>query len=445
MSDSGDVAQSGVESVGTHAKGIGSSMADLESISRSLNSACMCVTLDRNALLRAIALEIDDPAQLPAFLETRPHLFSGAPVFVSAAELAEMIGVAQAIEDATRLPKYREAVLEWAPDIARNEFGPHGVFMSYDFHLGAAGAKLIEVNTNAGGAFLNAMLAKAQRACCTAAEAVAAKPFAENFEDAVVRMIEVEWRSQRGTGRPKTIAIVDDDPEGQYLYPEFLIAQRMLQRNGFQVLIIDAGQLIHEAGCLSFEGQVIDLVYNRLVDFPLHESDHAALRGAYLDQSVVVTPTPRNHALFADKRNLVLLSDPARMAAFGLGAEDVARLSTLPRTIHVSADASEELWKKRNGLFFKPASGHGGKAVYRGDKITKRVWGEILTGDYVAQDYAPPSERTIVIDGTQHSRKLDVRLYTYDGGVLLAAARLYQGQTTNFRTPGGGFAPVFIV
>jgi hypothetical protein len=29
--------------------------------------------------------------------------------------------------------------------------------------------------------------------------------------------------------------------------------------------------------------------------------------------------------------------------------------------------------------------------------------------------------------------------------VLLAAARLYRGQTTNFRTPGGGFAPVFVI
>ncbi|MEJ1937171.1 hypothetical protein WDZ92_43815, partial [Nostoc sp. NIES-2111] len=27
----------------------------------------------------------------------------------------------------------------------------------------------------------------------------------------------------------------------------------------------------------------------------------------------------------------------------------------------------------------------------------------------------------------------------------LIAARLYQGQTTNMRTPGGGFAPVFVV
>jgi hypothetical protein len=40
---------------------------------------------------------------------------------------------------------------------------------------------------------------------------------------------------------------------------------------------------------------------------------------------------------------------------------------------------------------------------------------------------------------------MDVRLYTYAGQLLLSAARLYQGQTTNFRTPGGGFAPVLTI
>jgi hypothetical protein len=39
--------------------------------------------------------------------------------------------------------------------------------------------------------------------------------------------------------------------------------------------------------------------------------------------------------------------------------------------------------------------------------------------------------------------KFDVRNYVYDGDVLWVAARLYQGQTTNMRTPGGGFAPVY--
>ena len=31
------------------------------------------------------------------------------------------------------------------------------------------------------------------------------------------------------------------------------------------------------------------------------------------------------------------------------------------------------------------------------------------------------------------------------GVIQLVAARLYAGQTTDFRTPGGGFAPVFVV
>ncbi|NJM56103.1 MAG: hypothetical protein HC841_09630 [Verrucomicrobiae bacterium] len=51
----------------------------------------------------------------------------------------------------------------------------------------------------------------------------------------------------------------------------------------------------------------------------------------------------------------------------------------------------------------------------------------------------------MMVDGTPQLFKTDVRAYTYDGHIQLVAARLYQGQTTNFRTPGGGFAPVQIV
>ena len=63
---------------------------------------------------------------------------------------------------------------------------------------------------------------------------------------------------------------------------------------------------------------------------------------------------------------------------------------------------------------------------------------------YIAQELAVPSERRIRIDGEIKALKLDVRVYTYKGSPLLTAARVYQGQTTNFRTPGGGFAPVFV-
>ena len=70
---------------------------------------------------------------------------------------------------------------------------------------------------------------------------------------------------------------------------------------------------------------------------------------------------------------------------------------------------------------------------------------EIAKGGYIAKQLVTPGERIVKMGEARESRKMDVRLYTYDGKLLIAAARLYQGQTTNFRTSGGGFAPVFIV
>jgi hypothetical protein len=105
----------------------------------------------------------------------------------------------------------------------------------------------------------------------------------------------------------------------------------------------------------------------------------------------------------------------------------------------VSAGAAEALWSERRRLFFKPATGYGSKAAYRGDKLTRRVWSEILAGEYVAQALVEPGRRRV---GSDVVLKVDVRNYVYDGKVQLLAARLYQGQTTNFRTAGGGFAPV---
>ncbi len=356
-----------------------------------------------------------------------------------------MLRTVHAVEAATRLPRYRDAALSWAPEIARQDFGPVGVFMGYDFHLAADGPKLIEVNTNAGGAFLNALLAKAQRACCIEVEAALGRSETDHFEPAVMRMFQHEWELQKGQGVPRRIAIVDDRPAEQYLYPEFVLAQRFFQKNGIEAVIVDGSQLQYERGQLLAEGRPVDLVYNRLVDFSLGSPEHQDLHAAYLDGAVVVTPNPRVHALYADKRNLALLSDHAALASWGASPQMLADLACVPHTVLVTSDNAEELWKARKSLFFKPAGGYGSKAVYRGGKVTKGVWAEIIRGGYVAQDFAAPSERMVKLDGASELRKTDVRLYVYNGRVLLTAARLYQGQTTNFRTPGGGFAPVFVI
>jgi hypothetical protein len=118
-------------------------------------------------------------------------------------------------------------------------------------------------------------------------------------------------------------------------------------------------------------------------------------------------------------------------------------LENVPRTERVRADDADRLWAARRGLFFKPVAGYGSRAAYRGDKLTRRVWQEILAGDYVAQALVPPGERLIDEREAPQAMKFDLRAYAYAGDVQWMAARLYQGQTTNFRTPGGGFAPVY--
>ena len=62
-----------------------------------------------------------------------------------------------------------------------------------------------------------------------------------------------------------------------------------------------------------------------------------------------------------------------------------------------------------------------------------------------AHENPPATPLTPLTPDTKATKamKFDLRAYTYDSQVQWVAARLYQGQTTNFRTPGGGFAPVY--
>lgn len=414
-------------------------------LSDKLNAGCFCLTLDRNMLLQHLKIDAGHEKMWAELQFTHPHLFASTPTFVSERDLLRMLATTQAAERVSRLAAYHEQVLSSAPEIARHDFGPLGVFMGYDFHLTTEGPKLIEINTNAGGAFLNAALLNAQRACCKEVNDRFLLPIGESFDTVITAMFRNEWRLQGRTAPLRTIGIVDSVPEQQYLFPEFVLAKAMLERQSFAVHICDPADLTYSDGALRAGGSIIDLVYNRLVDFTFDKPQHEMLRRAYAEGAVVVTPGPHHHATLANKGNLIMLSDPEALRRLGANEGDIAALITVPRTQAVTPENAPQLWGERKRLFFKPLGGHGGKAVYRGDKVTKSTWEEITKGGYIAQQLVMPGKRFVEIGETHESHKMDVRLYTYDGKLLIAAARLYQGQTTNFRTPGGGFSPVFIV
>jgi hypothetical protein len=405
----------------------------IDALAARLNSDCHSAAVNRATLdsaLRSQGVEF-----FQRVVEQCPNLFSSVPVFISELQLQQMREVIAAAERVVKLSGWMSgASLHRQHDCL-------GVFYGYDFHLNEEGAHLIEINTNAGGGFLNALLIDSQRDAALPGKAVAVEGIEQTFLD----MFHNEWRVARGDAPLKTIAIVDERPEAQYLYPEFLLAKAMFERAGIAAYIIDPSALQTREEGLYLDGNRIDLVYNRLTDFSLQQ--HHALRQAHLNGNVVLTPSPAHYVCYADKRNLARLTDAQGLRVLGASEADIAVLQAgVPHTIAVRPDMEEMLWAERKNLFFKPNSGYGSKGAYRGEKLTRRVFGEIMQSDYVAQRLAPPGERAVCVNGAGAVLlKYDVRCYVYDGQIQLVAARLYQGQTTNFRTPGGGFALVRVV
>jgi hypothetical protein len=411
-----------------------------------LNSSCFCSSLDRSALKSALSCELHDDMLFELIEERCPFLFSARPVFISRTQSDRIKEVVRALESVIKLPAYKELVLVDAPDIAKiGTSGAQGVFFGYDFHPDGANLGLIEINTNAGGAMLNAAMARAHRTCCLDDAQLAQSILSGAvFEDEIVQMFQAEWACAKRASPLRTIAIVDTQPQQQYLYPEFILFQRLFAKNDINAVITDPSELVFRDGALWFGELMIDLVYNRLTDFMLEAPESRALHDAYCDDAVVLTPHPQAHALYANKRNLTILSDATTLEGLGVPQDTIDILvANVPFTESVTTNNAERLWNERRNLFFKPVAGYGGRAAYRGDKVTKRVWQEILSGEYIAQRVVAPGVRAAGTADSPETLKFDLRSYVYNSRVQWTAARVYQGQTTNFRTPGGGFAPVY--
>jgi len=408
-------------------------------IARELNMRCQCVGTDVSRLRNRIDAEIERSDLL---LDGRDGLFSPLPVFVSEQDRLAMRDTVRAVEFVAALPAYRQLIAPRSPNNMFDGAPLNSGMLGYDFHLTSTGPRLIEIKTNPGGALLGVQMLKTQQRCCDLVERYIGGEFdPDTVERQIVDMFLREWRQSRG-GKPlQAIAIVDDAPERQYLYPEFLLFRRLFRRHGIDTVIVDPSELSIKARRLWAGIVPIDMVYNRLTDFYLESHSNAVLKEACTADLAVVTPHPNAHALFACKSNLAILTDAEMLRSLGVpnSVTDVLQRG-IPRTLAVNAQDAEDWWSKRKEWFFKPVNGFGSKGSYRGDKITRSAFADVMRGEYVAQKIAPPAER--VFDATA-LLKFDIRNFVCAGETVLSVARLYQGQTTNFRTRGGGFAPIY--
>jgi len=289
-----------------------------------------------------------------------------------------------------------------------------------DFHYSSEnGLKLIEVNTNAS-LFLPFQILKQAHGLKSSNPLCRPELLMRDFE----KTAETVFGKA-----PGKIVILDEDPENEGLYFEFLLFKEFFQKNGY-------ASEVHSLDRYNAESFDQPLVYNRTTDFYFEKPESQKLKAQYLSGEVALTPHPLGYALMADKtrlkdlRNLMEPTHP-KLAAM---IPDSKRFSDY--------ESREEIWKKRKHLFFKPQNAFGGKGAFRGKSVSKTMFESLRTEDYMTQELCPPGKSTWTQGDSELEMKFDLRFYVCSEGLIDAGARLYQGQTTNMGTDFGGIAPV---
>jgi hypothetical protein len=350
--------------------------------------------------------------------------------------LFEMARLMRTLYALGALPAYRAQVLPQVPEAARFDPGHDAVMMGYDFHLTAEGPRLIEVNTNAGGGLI------AYQAQTGSADL--GRSDKDHFRKGFVTSFFEEQARHGGRSRLGRVTIIDETPEEQFLYQEMLAYAELLRGEGLAAEVVDPGELQADADGVRLKGEPVDLIYNRHCDFYLESETMAGIRAAYLAGKVCLTPNPFVYGLLADKRRMILWSDPQALAPLGLPARAVDLLRrTVPQSRLLADMDAEQAWQDRKELVFKPVTRFGSRGVLVGRKISHKRFNELPPEETLVQQLVPPSQMTP--EEGEGEMKVDFRLFAYRNRLLGVGARLYQGQVTNLRTPGGGYAPVRIV
>ncbi|MDX2479799.1 MAG: hypothetical protein QNK24_05625 [Desulfuromusa sp.] len=352
-------------------------------------------------------------------------------------DLRQMLRLVRLLFRLSQSETYRNRIFPQIPAVARFNPGHAALMMGYDFHLTANGPRLIEVNTNAGGGYI-AWLSE------QLAGRVLPPDLSNRFQQRLLHSYLQEWRDYSGGERPlQRVAVVDEDLEQQALLPEMVGCCDWLYQHGIDAQMASPEQLQVRSEGVYLHEKKIDLIYNRHCDFYLETDLMNDLKLAYLAAKVCLSPNPFAYGLLADKRRMVLWSDPDALDELDLSVQEKQLLlAMVPPSVLLSTQNRDNIWTRRKKLIFKPVTRFGGRGVLMGKGITKKRFADLDPETTLVQEVVTPSIETSP-NGDEF--KMDLRLFVYRDHLLGVGARLYQGQVTNLKTEGGGFAAVRIV
>jgi hypothetical protein len=365
------------------------------------------------------------------------HLVSPLEVQLPKSVLKNATAAVEALHAVSRRPAYIQK-LPPVPGVSDVLTGHESALMAYDFHTNEAGeCFLVEINTNASGYLIASLMTMAHKDVTDWRE----------FEPLVDlgRAFSEELATSNASVPTPFVAITDEDIPNQKMYIEFLIYRDWFRQFGWKAEFFEPAEMTWRDGILYRGEQKIDLVYNRLTDFYLEQPESSALAQAFCAQSICLTPNPREYWLLADKERLIQLTQPGFLDSVGATAEesDAIRRVLIPTFEIKDFPSHDEIWHDRKNLFFKPKRSHGGKSVYRGESVSRKVFERLMSEDILIQRFTPAQKMpTDDSRSVLNNWKFDLRLFVYRNRVQMCTARIYQGQVTNFSSPLGGFTLV---
>lgn len=269
------------------------------------------------------------------------------------------------------------------------------------------------------------------------------------------------WRAWGGQGRPR-IGIIDWI--GVPTTNEFLLFQEFFAQHGLEAIIASPEELEYSGGKLRARGQVIDLLYKRVLASELLDRyglDQPVVR-AIRDHAVCMGNTFRAkllhkksiHAFLTDERNADLFDADERGAIERHipWTRKVEERKTLYRGQTV--DLVPFIAEHRERLVLKPNDEYGGKGVVIGWETDAETWAravqDALNEPTVVQERVrvATEDYAAFINGTVDvsPRLVDLDPYFFSGTTVYGMlTRLSTVALLNVTAGGGSVVPTFIV
>ncbi len=377
--------------------------SEADALAEALNRSCHCIAVDPAKLRSALESSPLTMGIYDAILRERPHLFSSSPVFLARAQLEHMQTVITAIEHVIASAPFRASARAFAPPDRARDFGPRGVFLGYDFHVGRTRTRTDRDQHQCR-----------RRAPQHRARGGPAGVLRRRRGDARCRVDPGHARRRVPRHVPRRMAAPtrrraarnDRDrrrrrPRASTSIPSSCSSRSSSAARGFQALIADPRALRHVRGALYASGERIDLVYNRLTDFDLRRSRDAPRCAARTTAGdVVVTPNP--HTTRATPTSVIsrCFSDGERLRDWGIPAETIAMLAAgVPRTVAGRACTPRRALARAQAMVLQTGStATAAKPPTAATSSRVASWEPSSRAPTSRNAIVPPSERTIRID-----------------------------------------------